>query len=254
MRIYFFLLVIFCSCESMNQEFQYRSADMRSTINTGAIISCERTEDIHRNDLIVYKDDSTDEFKCLRVIGICGDKIEIIKGRIYVNDTEFVKPETGEMLYKIVEDNSELLQTLRIYDYGGLAKNRAIVSIPKHDYDSIMSRKIFDSIIKFGADTIYDFPSVIRTSDSKYFNHYYFGPIKVPKVGEKLDVSNLRLINPLNRKCLDDDSIVMDNLYFCLGDNFLGAIDSRELGLVPFKKIEGKVIRIKNTKVLYINR
>jgi hypothetical protein len=43
--------------------------------------------------------------------------------------------------------------------------------------------------------------------------------------------------------------VVKENYYFCIGDSFSDAMDSRVFGLIPQNEILGKVINIKNVSV-----
>jgi len=108
------------------------------------------------------------------------------------------------------------------------------------EYRKIISSKIVDSIYSIPANAEEIQKGVITTSISKYSNRYYFGPIKIPTKKSIIDNDILLLISHISPK-LDLGQIVNDDYYFCIGDNFPEAQDSRFIGLIPKGDVIGLV-------------
>lgn len=222
---------------------------MASTINIGASITYKPSNDVRRNDIAVFYS-TGGHVSCLRVVGLPGDKIEILNGKIFINDKEYKRPFSSEAIYTVYSKTKTDFSNLQHdYEFKPYSDHYGMLKITQSEYDTIKSRHLVDSIQETGADSTYKFPEIVSVSTSKYFNHYWFGPIYVPKKGEYISKSDKMLIHGFYD--FDTDRfLINDDYYFCLGDSFSDAMDSRIIGLIPKEKIIGIVKAIKNTKII----
>jgi len=225
---------------------------MANTINIGAKITVFKSDNYKYNDIIAFKFKNEDDISCLRIVGLPGDKIEIIKGVLYINEREFPKSEEGTSIYTVYSKNPNGFKEMKKFNFKPYSEFYGMVSATRKQYREIVEKHIVDSIYQLGFDSTYKFNGIVETRDSKYFNHYYFGPIRIPIIGDTLyrvDYSLVKGFCP----CDGESLIVNEDYFFCLGDSFSDALDSRILGLVPKSKILGVVKKVKNTNVITLN-
>ncbi|PWU02588.1 MAG: signal peptidase I [Bacteroidetes bacterium] len=215
-------------------------SSMETTITKGTRLSIEPKAQISRNDLIAFYLPAASEITCRRVVGIPGDKIEINKGVIFINNHRFDRPASGKTLYSAYCKDSTRLNLLSAYEHKIYNDHYWMVYVTKDQLQQILNQHLTDSIHELGFDSTYAYREIIRTNTSKGFNHYYFGPIFLPKIGDTLTADNQALINHY-MPIASDAYVVSENYFFCIGDKFSDAMDSRVFGLVPKSKILGIV-------------
>jgi signal peptidase I len=216
--------------------------NMAYTIPIGAAFSYEEVKKINRNDIVAFNSLSNGKPTCLRVIGLPGDKIEIIKGQILINDQPFDLPNSSTSIYT-VQSKSGNFSKLQGYDYKPYSEEYGTVRISKDEYNTIVEKKLVDSIYRLGAPPDYIFPGVVTVSTSKHFNHFYFGPVFIPKVGDTISQEDKMLIKGF-ADFSSDKKVIDKEFYFVVGDSFSDAMDSRIFGLIPKDKILGKATQI----------
>jgi hypothetical protein len=254
MRKYFFILtaIAITSCSNRsNNQFVSVDNNMEGTINMGATVSYQTAEKINRNDIIVFNNPTNNKLSCLRVIGLSGERVEIIKGAILINNKEYHLPKSSKMIYTVYSKKASDFSKLANYNFKKYSDNYGMVAITKNQFDEIASGKLVDSIYLLGFDSSYIYPQILRVSTSNRFNHYYFGPIFIPEVGDTIIESDKMLVSNF-LKFTNDYLIVKEPCYFCIGDSFSDAMDSRVIGLIPKSKILGKVSHINNTDVISV--
>jgi signal peptidase I len=254
MNRYFFILIIIIATSCNNSDsskFLISDNSMEGTINIGATVSYRSAENINQDDIIAFNNPTTNKPSCLRVVGMPGEKIEIIKGVILINNKEYVLPKSSKMVYTVYSKKSNDFSKLVNYSFKKYSDNYGMVAITKKQFDEISTNKLVDSIYLLGFDSSYIYPQILKVSTSKKFNHYYFGPVIIPKVGDTVIGSDKMLVsNFLN--FTGEYLVVKEPCYFCIGDSFSDATDSRVIGLIPKNKILGIVKHINNTDVVRI--
>ena len=246
------ILTLLLSCNDIH-ETQITDGSMESTISLGATVSYKKVNDIRKNDLVVFQIPNNSKILCLRVVGLPGDKIEIKKGQLQVNDKKYDLVPTANQIYTVFSKEKDNFSKLYKFNYKHYSSNYGMVCVNKSQFNEIISDKLIDSIYPLGFGPEDKFPGIVDVSTSKGFNHYYFGPIYIPKVGEMIYAKDKMLTNAFLR--FNSDSIkVHDDLLFCIGDSFSDAMDSRIIGLIPKEKILGKVIKIKNVKAIEVGQ
>jgi hypothetical protein len=254
MRKYFFILIVIAvtSCRDKGSvNFLNVDNSMEGTINMGATVSYLKVEKISRNDIITFNNPISNKLSCLRVVGMPGERVEIIKGVILVNNMEYYLPKSSKMVYTVYSKKANDFSKLSDYNFKKYSDNYGMVAITKNQFDEIGSNKLVDSIYLLGFDSSYFYPQILKVSTSKKFNHYYFGPIFIPKIGDTIIESDKMLVNNF-LSYANDYLIIKEPCYFCIGDSFSDAMDSRVLGLIPESKILGKVVHINNKELVRV--
>ena len=222
--------------------------DMASTINIGATITYKKTDKINRNDIVIFNSPGTNQKSCLRVAGLPGEKIEIKKGVLLINDKEFLLAPSSKMVYTVYSKSGNF-SSLQKYNFKEYSDTYGMVGITKNELDEIINNRLVDSIYLLGFDSNYIYPQILKESTSRKFNHYYFGPIFIPSIGDTLyKKDEIMVSNFLNFS--NDYLIINEPCYFCIGDSFTNAMDSRVIGIIPKSAILGKLQSVRNVKVI----
>lgn len=235
----FFLI----SCKS-HQKINYRNVDMENTIPFGSEVSISRATKIDQNKLVAFKMPNSTEVKILRVLGMPGDEIEIVKGEIYINRNIYYKPILSKQIYTVYLKNTNLFGYLKKYKSRPYSDHYSMFSLSENEYREIQGMKIVDSIYLLGADSNYVQKGVIKNKYSKYVNNFYFGPITVPYLNTLIDEDILSII-PVFLSNSKKGNKITEEYFFCIGDNYPEAKDSRFIGLIPFSSIIGIVDKIR---------
>jgi hypothetical protein len=124
-------------------------------------------------------------------------------------------------------------------------------SLSKDEYNEILRMKIVDSIYTLPVDSNQVQLGVLKNKFSKHSNSYYFGPVLIPTKNHIID-DEILSITPQFLAPSDLGKKISDKYYFCIGDNFPEAKDSRFIGLIPKSSIIGVVDKIQNVKSINV--
>lgn len=245
----FISIGIFISCQTKTEWNEIvTDNNMAATINIGSRVVYTKPGEIKKSDIIIFKSPLTGKISCLRVVGLPGDNVEVVNGILYINKKEYKLPKSSKMIYTVYSKNTSAFSILKSkYEFKPYSENYGMVGITKNQFNEIIKDKIVDSIYQLGFDSNYVYPQILKVSTSKRFNHFYFGPITVPKVGSKIYRKDKMLISSFIN--FDNDTFeVVEPFYFCIGDSFADAMDSRVIGLLPQSRIIGTVVAINSAK------
>lgn len=255
MRFYFYfafylgILLIGCN-RPKTKYYRVSNEEMENTLKVGSQLEVIPKDLIKRNDIIGIKMNDSKDIKFLRVVGIPGDIIEIWDTRLYVNAKEKDWPHTGKKTYVVYLKNGELFNRLTKYRFENYNSNYSFFLLSQNEFNEIKNLSFVDSIYAMRTDSTEINPEVIKPQNAKYLNRFYFGPISVPNIGEKLDKDLIGILQNSNE--LKVGNKISEKYYFCLGDNFTQAKDSRFLGLIPQSSIIGVVDKFQNVETISI--
>lgn len=204
--ILFFLVLIvlrlfFIEVYTINQ------SSMKNTYGNGVrVLILKNLYTLKQNDIVIFKRNKENLIK--RCIGMPGDSIKIINGKIYLNN-KFVSPPPSAIL-KYSSDIDIFTKSDIYYNYGRnwTPYNMGAYKIPKKGMKIILTPEIISL-----------YQNLINSEVNNNFN-----------------VTNNK--NWKNNKYYT----FQNDYYFLVGDNRAGSIDSRTFGPINILDLKGKVI------------
>ncbi len=220
---------------------QYNSSEMANSIENGSKLQIGKGLEIKKNSIVAFNSPSSKGIRILRVIGLFGDRVEINNGNILVNGLPFKMPSTSKKIYTIFLRNSSDFQRLNNYEFSVYSANYSMFSLSTKEYEDISKMNFVDSIYLLPVDSNQADQGILNVNNIKVSNRYFFGPITIPKIGDVIDENLIKII-PEYLSSSELGNLINDDYYFCLGDNFPEAKDSRFIGLIPKKSVRGVII------------
>lgn len=250
MKYFFsFLSILLFSCEA-KEIIKCNQVDMENTIILGADITIDKKTEANRNSIIAFK--NSNKVTILRILALPGDEVEINNGEIFVNKKLHPKPKSGKKIYTIYLRNPSLFEHLTKFKFSPYSTNYSMFSLSDAEYDEIIRMNIVDSIYTLPVDSNQIQSGIVKNKFFKYSNSYFFGPLKIPKINTIID-DNIVSIIPQYLSQDDIGKKIDEDYFFCIGDNFPEAKDSRFIGLVPRSSIIGVVDGIQKVNPINIS-
>ena len=250
-QVYFSIAILLMgtSCSEKTRRVIINRHTMENIIMEYDTAEIVPNKKIHNGDIVVVEShelfNSQPAISAYRVVGIPGDNIFIDSNKVFVNGKIAIPPDSSLGLYDIafqtgtmprsiyasslVNNDTFARSPLTYGDFMRLVDERKVVSI----HESIIPRYVDGKQL----DTI-----------SYFLNHYqsFMDPIRIPRIGESLDVNFFLPVIGLNKN-LENKNYIKYNYYFLMGNNDNATQDSREFGLVPEDSIMGVVKHIHHT-------
>ncbi len=225
----------------------------------------------HRNfgKVIAHPVDKRENY-VKRLIGMPGDKLQIIDGIVHINGEIGFQPENMQFNYLVTTTgngiNQRILDKYNITEaYRGANANEAILNISEKVAEELRKLQFITSVERQISPAGTDLrPEIFpHRPDLFPWNVDNFGPIEIPQKGQtvKLTPENLplyeRIIHAyeLHDLQVKGDQILIDgqpadsytfamDYYWMMGDNRHNSADSRYWGFVPENHIVGKAVFI----------
>ncbi len=239
---------------------------MDPALLVGDILAYKKTKSVERNDVIVFwypEDINTMYVK--RCIGLPGDSLQIKQSKVLVNGTPAAEIPL-KFMYIVTTDSSGI-------NPGFLEKNgigeMEYYRSSSDSYQFFLTTSQADEFKKLPVVTNVEAHHAIEgvseewiypTSGNRDWNVDFYGPIYIPKKGDKIDLTDknldmyLKCIQFENELAVRDSSGLKingqlmttyefkENYFFMMGDNRHNSADSRFWGLLPQELVIGKVL------------
>jgi signal peptidase I len=244
---------------------------------------------IKRNDIVVFSwpsdslktmwGDNSGEFTykpvdkrtnyVKRCVGIPGDSLEVRDGYVYINGKRTVLPERAKPQYFFTVDtggkkfNQGAIKRYNIREGYGTNDGKFILNLTDEEAALIRKNPIVKSAIK-NIDPKGTFnPDIFPHSPIYKWNNDNFGPIYIPKKGDKiaLNEKSIPFYEQIIRRYEHNNFSIADNKYYLngkeitsytmqqdyywmMGDNRQNSLDARTWGYTPFDHVVGKPVFI----------
>lgn len=228
---------------------------------------------VSRNDIIVFnlpvdkiKPVDCRELYIKRCIGLPGDCLTITKGLIFINGDTLQFPSTVINRYSVElnrAENSDSIFTQRDLTVASSSADKLHFTIlmTEPEAERLKSEKNVKSVERLTNDPKYYDSKIFpqNTAPQYRWNADNFGPIRIPRAGEKINLSTNNIaiykyaISEIENNTVEirNDTIFINriavtaytfkmNYYFVEGDNRYDSFDSRYFGFVPEDHLIGK--------------
>lgn len=228
--------------------FVSNTTNMENTITIGERLKIKKETEYSSNDIVLFKitDPNTKNFtKVLgRVIGVSGDIVLIKSGRVFINHTLFMLPQSVKYHYKISFKSNEITADMKKdFDISHSDSKGFYDGFLTEEADSLMSIKYKNAIVFKEKSFIKEInqEALLSGKNKMGWTEDDFGPIRIFKKGEEVEGDSLQLLSIINGDPEVTQGHITHNYYFVISDNFHNGIDSRHLGLIRSDLIVGRL-------------
>ncbi|GAL85447.1 signal peptidase I [Sporocytophaga myxococcoides] len=247
---------------------------MEPALMVGDKVAVSNTKLIERKDVTVFLyPEDLKTYYIQRCIGLPGDSLEIKNSNVFINGEKLEDVPIKLRYYATMdgsEINSELLKKCGI----GMSENYRLSSDTYIFFLDEMQAEVFrdsEFIKKFhpAFSVEGEAEKRIYPKSEKYkWNVDFYGPIYIPKKGDKISLTDKTIDLYLRCIELENDSVkrtgsgllvnggpivsyeFKENYFFMMGDNRHNSLDSRYWGLLPEKLVKGKAMYLYWSKAL----
>ena len=214
--------------------YRISSNNMLPSLQKGDIVLVNKLMrgSLKNNDICVFE--TKGEPQLSRIIGLPGDKVELVDGVLLVNEVEQSEIPTLFTYKVILGDHPalseyDLLLLLKpsnqFEEYTAELTLAQAEEISKYDFVLTIKKVVHPKGYYYSFSSYPIFPDHVSFNWSRD----NFGPITIPKKGDEIILGS-------------KVQTIKNNYYFAMGDNRHRAIDSRYWGFLVEDKIIGKMI------------
>ncbi|WP_051313135.1 signal peptidase I [Sporocytophaga myxococcoides] len=239
---------------------------MEPALQVGDRVAVRNTKSINRKDVAVFLfPDDLKTYYIQRCIGLPGENLQIKNSNVFINGGR-LEDVSIKLRYYIVTDGSEINAALLDKydidkdDYYHVSQNKYIFLLDDKQADgfkqSTFIKEFSLALTPQGEAENRIYPQ----SENFNWNVDFFGPIYIPKRGDKIWITKETI--DLYLKCIEyengtverlDDGLIVngalinsyefkENYFFMMGDNRHNSLDSRYWGLLPEELLKGKAM------------
>jgi signal peptidase I len=238
------------------------TVSMSPALRVGDIMAFERTHKIEAGDITVFRYPHEETMYVSRCIGRSGDSVVVRRGVVFVNGISL--SEATPMKHRYLVETTDvgisqlMIAKLELDNPIAIGSNFYLTDLtPKQASDLKTLPFIKSVVIRFAEEGDPD-PLICEGKESCVWNADYYGPIYVPRKGDKIVISKetielYKSIIAYENDVLSskDDQLFIDghpvksyvfkeDYFFLMSDNRSNAIDSRFKGLIPESRVVGK--------------
>lgn len=260
-KLAFLLLIAVCLLQSCKGKYyNIPSGAMAETLPAGSRVYVTKTDTFKNDDIAAFKlytDDYTKppgedgKFEqswqkwIKRIVASSGDKLEIRRGDVYLNNELVRFPPEGLQEYTIrstafiddfPERNEEFLNASKSGD-----TNIYSVQLTFKEAEDYRNRKPAILSVEKIIDTSFN-AQIAQYCDTCNYSIDNYGPVKIPSPGDTIEVNafNIRFYQQIPG-IEKGTFVVKEKLYFMMGDNRHGSMDSRYIGVISHSNMVGIV-------------
>jgi len=243
--------------------YQFRDSSFQAHKSSWGFIRLSGITFLKQGDVIVFNYISDSRFLVKRCVATSGDEIQIIDGKILVNDTIYSEPTNVKKRHTLLFKNKAKYQEQIENVIGDSNQNK------KGDISTLNLLKfegLKDIINTPMTDTIIKDQTKYSANERCFFNAKYLdwskdntGSMKVPYKGMSIELNKFnysiykktienfekeRIVVREGKYFIRDEEVYtydfQNDYFFAMGDNRENSIDSRNLGFLPYNSLIGK--------------
>jgi len=251
------------------EHFKMLDESRGNTVRSNDYYLNKAREFVHQTQKVIVRPVDRKDNYIKRCVGVAGDTLEIVDGKLIINGQPEEPIEKMQYIYRVNTNgtriNSRILDKLDIYPDNRSYNGRGTYFMPLTTEMKTELEKLPNVLSvepQFMPDDQYH--SQVFPRDPRFaWNQDNFGPIYIPKAGDKVRLSLYNL--PLYERIIDQyenndlevkDSTILINgepadeyefqmdYYWMMGDNRHSSLDSRFWGYVPFDHVVGRPVFI----------
>ncbi len=247
---------------------------MEPALVVGDKVAVSNTKLIERKDVAVFLyPEDLKTYYIQRCIGLPGESLEIKKSNVFINGNKLDDVPIKLRYYAITDGsdiNSELVKKCGIgmSEYFRVSPDTYIFFLGEKQAEVFMSSefiKTFSPAFSIEGEAE---ERVYPKSENYKWNVDFYGPIYIPKKGDKISLTEKTI--DLYLRCIELENTLVErtesgllvngypimsyefkeNYFFMMGDNRHNSLDSRYWGLLPEKLVKGKAMYLYWSKAL----
>lgn len=227
---------------------------MESTLRVGELVKFDKTSDINRNDIVVFRMPNNETYYTFRLVADSGDSLLIDESEVYINGKIQRYPPTIQHAYHIPTSRTldeAFFEAFDVREFTQFPGQAYLIQTTQKRASALKKDGRINRITKAMMKEGNPAPNLYAGFNSSGWNASFFGPLWIPCQGCSIEVDERsKKIYSSLAETYEGNNLVVGKTYtfekdyvFVLGDNRSNAADSRYIGFVPKESIVGKIIK-----------